>query len=314
VSGGGVPRNYTYAWSPNTATTALVNNLAQGTYTVTVTDSKNCTIVGSITISEPILLQLSAVPNPVKCYASQDGQIQLQIVGGQSPYVYSYNGGTSYGGNPNLVGVGAGTYALAVRDANGCIATSTALIDQPAKLTVDAGEDTEIEYEDLIIDRTATVNTTGLVSYIWTSTPRDTSVVITTTAILNGQPLADTYYKIVITDDNGCTAEDKFFVRVKSVRRTFVANAITPNNDNINDVLFVQGGRGAERVNYFKVYDRWGELIFETTDTPINDKKSGWNATFKGQAVDPGVFVWFAEVRYSDGQVEILKGSVDVLK
>jgi large repetitive protein len=311
VTGGALPRNYTYAWAPNTATTALVNNLAVGTYSVTVTDSKLCTIVGSITISEPDLLQLSAVPNAAKCYASHDGQIQLQITGGQSPYVYSYDGGATYGGNPNLVGVRSGNYALSVRDANGCIANSTTFIDEPAELRVDAGPDKEIEYEDLVH---FTANASATVSYVWTSTPHDTSVVVANTAVLHGQPLADTYYKVVATDINGCVAEDKLFVRVKSIRRIFVANAITPNNDNINDVLFVQGGRGAERVNYFKVFDRWGELIFETADTPINDKKSGWNATYKGQAVDPGVYVWFAEVRYSDGQVEVLKGSVDILK
>jgi gliding motility-associated-like protein len=304
--------NYTYLWDNlGASTTSSISDLPQGTYRVTVTDKNNCVVSSTVVITEPALLTLTAVPTGVKCYGTQDGQILLQIQGGTTPYVYSYNGGTSFGGNPNLVGVRAGNYNLAVRDANGCIANATTVVNEPVKLVVNAGSDLQIEYEKTIkLEATQIPN----VSYQWTSTPTDSAVVRSDSSILRGMPLSDTYYKVVITDQNGCTADDRVFVRVKSIRRVFVANAITPNADNINDVLFVQGGVGTEKVTYLKVYNRWGELIFENKNMAINDPKSGWNGTYKGQFVDPGVFVWFAEVQYSDGQTQVWRGSVDVLK
>ena len=70
----------------------------------------------------------------------------------------------------------------------------------------------------------------------------------------------------------------------------FIPNAFTPNGDNENDVLFVRG-RNVEKM-YLKIYDRWGELVFET------DKQSvGWDGKFKGELVDPAVFVYHLEVK-----------------
>lgn len=87
----------------------------------------------------------------------------------------------------------------------------------------------------------------------------------------------------------------------------FVPNAFSPNGDNNNDELFVRG-LNLEEIQ-FKIFDRWGELVFET-----NDQSVGWDGTYKGKPVDPDVYVYHLQVVCFDGQENLIKGNVTVLK
>lgn len=87
----------------------------------------------------------------------------------------------------------------------------------------------------------------------------------------------------------------------------FVPNAFTPNNDNNNDKVFVRG-QNIETMN-FMIFDRWGELVFETTDQSI-----GWDGTFKGEVLDPDVYVYHLTVICVDGQENLIKGNITLLR
>jgi len=87
----------------------------------------------------------------------------------------------------------------------------------------------------------------------------------------------------------------------------FVPNAFTPNNDNNNDKVFVRG-QNIETMK-FMIFDRWGELVFETTDQSI-----GWNGTFKDEALDPDVYVYHLKVICFDGQENLIKGNITLLR
>ena len=63
----------------------------------------------------------------------------------------------------------------------------------------------------------------------------------------------------------------------------------------------------------FRVFDRWGELIFQAENLPVNSEQEGWNGTFKNKPVQQGVYVFFAEVEYFDGLKEIIKGDITVV-
>lgn len=118
-------------------------------------------------------------------------------------------------------------------------------------------------------------------------------------------------YDFIVTDANGCLGEDFIIIRTNTAQTVFVATAFTPNNDGNNDVLFVQSSEVAQ-VD-FQVFDRWGNLVFETIDAPINDENYGWNGTYRGQKVS-GNFAWVATIRFEDGTEEVLKGSVLLLR
>ncbi len=87
----------------------------------------------------------------------------------------------------------------------------------------------------------------------------------------------------------------------------YVPNAFSPNGDNNNDILYVRG-LNLEEIQ-FKVFDRWGELVFESTDQSV-----GWDGTYKGKPVDPDVYVYHLQVICFDGQENLIKGNVTVLK
>jgi gliding motility-associated-like protein len=92
-----------------------------------------------------------------------------------------------------------------------------------------------------------------------------------------------------------------------------VPTAFTPNDDNVNDVLAVRGKSGT-KVNVFRVYDRWGELLYEALNFNINDASTGWNGYFKGQPMTSGLYVWYIEAEYIDGAKEILKGHTTLMR
>jgi hypothetical protein len=77
--------------------------------------------------------------------------------------------------------------------------------------------------------------------------------------------------------------------------------------------LFIQGDATIQ-VTYFRVYDRWGELVFESRDHAVNDPDVGWDGYFKGQLMDIGTFGWVAEVVFADGKVEVFKGNVVLVR
>jgi len=115
----------------------------------------------------------------------------------------------------------------------------------------------------------------------------------------------------VVISDGICTRSDSVAVTVYELNcdepDIFVPDAFTPNGDGNNDVLFVRG-RFIARMD-LKIFDRWGELVFETTD-----QSDGWDATFKGKPVDPAVYVYWLEVTCGDGQEFFKKGNVTVIR
>ncbi|MDG2246944.1 MAG: gliding motility-associated C-terminal domain-containing protein [Flavobacteriales bacterium] len=87
----------------------------------------------------------------------------------------------------------------------------------------------------------------------------------------------------------------------------YVPNAFTPNSDQLNEQLYVRGVFITDL--YFVIYDRWGEVMFETTSLSL-----GWDATFKGRDVDPDVYVYYLEAVCEDGQTYFEKGNITVIR
>jgi gliding motility-associated-like protein len=92
----------------------------------------------------------------------------------------------------------------------------------------------------------------------------------------------------------------------------FIANAITPDGDGINDILIVRG-RGIT-VKSFRIFNRWGNLVFEKVGFQPNDPKYGWDGKVKGVPANPDVYVYVAEVVCDNGTPYLYKGNVTILK
>lgn len=123
-------------------------------------------------------------------------------------------------------------------------------------------------------------------------------------------PLAtpeETIIYTVTNSENGCSSFDNVVVTVTIVPSIFVPNIFSPNGDQHNDVLYVRG-RGIKELNFI-VYDRWGEKVFQT-----DDQNYGWDGYFRGQKMNPAVFVYYVEATFVDGESTVLKGDVTLIR
>ena len=127
-------------------------------------------------------------------------------------------------------------------------------------------------------------------------------------------PRRTTTYKVTGTSAQGCTAEDDVTVHVTcSGDQLFIPNTFTPNNDGFNDMFYPQG-KGLSTVQRFSVYNRWGELIFDRQNIPLNDPAAVWNGTYKGDPLKPDVFVYVVRAVCEDGQPVEIKGDISLIR
>ena len=120
---------FTYLWS-NGETTAKANNLKAGSHFVLVTDANGCQVTENVTIAEPAALVVTASSQTdVSCNGQSDGAITVTTAGGDAPYNYSWSNGQAGATLNNLSG---GAYTVTVTDANGCTATQSFTIVEPA--------------------------------------------------------------------------------------------------------------------------------------------------------------------------------------
>ncbi|MGA1582009.1 MAG: gliding motility-associated C-terminal domain-containing protein [Saprospiraceae bacterium] len=310
LPGGGTP-GYTLLWSTGGSGTGI-GPLDTGLYSVTVTDANDCIISGEAPISEPPQLIIDSIlVTDVICHGDTNGSVQIFASGGTPPYVYSLGGGVVL--LENLIeGLGGGGYTVVVEDANGCLATMQVVISEPPPLSIDAGPDLTIELGETVTLQSVLSPIFWSVNYQWegpegtlscSSCPRPTV-----------QPLDYSVYTVTVRDSNGCEATDQLQVRVDKVRPVFIPNVFSPNEDGRNDFFSVFGGAAAERVELLQVYSRWGELVYEGRDLPLNDPTRGWNGTFRGKPVDAGVFAFYTEVLFIDGEVILFEGDVTVVR
>jgi hypothetical protein len=150
VTGGITP--YTYVWTATAggivpagqANNQNLTGLVAGTYSVAVTDANGCTANKSVIITQPAAVATTATQVNATCYGTSTGSINLTVTGGITPYTYVWTasaGGivpTGQANNQNLTGLLAGTYSVAVTDANGCTANRSVIITQPAAVATTA--------------------------------------------------------------------------------------------------------------------------------------------------------------------------------
>ncbi|MFP9116137.1 SprB repeat-containing protein, partial [Flavobacterium sp. RHBU_3] len=126
---------YTYNWTPGNPTgdgTASVSSLTAGVWTCTITDANGCTLVKTVTITQPTALSASiSSQTNILCNGGATGSATVTATGGTTGYTYLWSNGAT---TATITGLAAGTYNVTVTDANGCTATASAVLTQPTAL------------------------------------------------------------------------------------------------------------------------------------------------------------------------------------
>lgn len=189
---------FTYAWN-NGATEQDIDGLAAGDYVVTITDDNNCLLItDTITLSDPPQIEIITVGiDSISCFGEMDGNINVAVTGGLPPYEYTWNNDVI---EPNLEGVGAGTYILTVEDALNCAVSGPMIVlPQPPLLELSTDFiDLDVNCEGNLIDSVQLMVEGGTApfSILWSNGDDD--------AVLSGAPPGD--YSVSVTDAFGCFA------------------------------------------------------------------------------------------------------------
>ena len=307
-----------YSWKRAGITvgnTAQLISTIGGTYALSVTNDFGCSDsdTTSIAVNNDIPMAGKISVKSVTCHGENDGYIRLDsIISNHQPVLFSLNGGP-FEANLSYGNLEPGTYVVTLLDNYGCEwQTAPIMVTEPPVLSVDLGADIEAIFGDSVtIEANVNVLLSALESLQWNPLLDTLHAQTFTQTFL---PLKSKYVTLEVVDTNGCNAKAKIAVRVQRPNEVYIANIFKPGSPNLNDRLTVFAGRGVEEIESFRVFDRWGSLLFETLHYQPNDPIFGWDGTYKDQMVLPGVYVYAATVRFIDGEVQLFKGDVTVFR
>ncbi len=279
----------TYSWDfgdGQTTTTTNPSHLyaSPGIYTVSlyIADNvHNC--------KDTIKKTMEIFPEPVLSLSGKDTcqnkPTQLSVTGGLT-YTWSPSAGLN---NPNssnpIATLSTSTiFSVTANNIYGCVGANTLqvnIIEPPTPISWDTS---------IVIGQTATLPGYVGSGYTYSWTPGD---YLSCTTCVNpvATPTVDYIYSVTVSDRLGCFQRvNTYTVDILPLSSVDVPTAFTPNGDGINDFINVDGW-GIKKLNYFRVYNRWGELIYET-----NDLKAGWDGFYKGVPQNMETYVYQTEV------------------
>ncbi|MBN8672125.1 MAG: gliding motility-associated C-terminal domain-containing protein [Chitinophagales bacterium] len=302
----------TYTWTPSatlscsTCSNPVAKPLTNTTYTVIGQDNIGCSDSDKVTVSIIERGPVTYGPDAEFCIG---GSAELYATGGSS-YTWIPSDGLNNHQQAKVKAAPNNTtkYTVIVKQGDCFVDTGYINVTVHPLPVVELGPDVTIGGGNSTQLRAAGDN---IVIYSWTPYYQlscdDCSSPV-------ASPRRTTEYKVNVTDRYGCEGSDNITVRVLCENgQIFIPNTFTPNGDGINDMFFPQG-KGLDYVKSFRVYSRWGELVFSRDDMKINDPASGWDGTFKNTPLKPDVFVYVIRAYCESGELIELKGDISLVR
>ena len=202
-----------------------------------------------------------------------------------------------------------GDYVLTVQ--TGCETAEQIFKVTDASLELELGADQTIQIGDTL-ELNPTLSGLGvLLPHFWSSDNPRYSISCRECLSTRAFPIDNTVYSLQISNEYGCVASDEVAITVEHF--LYAPNVFSPSMSAPNNTFFLQSKNPID-ITYLRIFDRWGELVFERQNSVTNDISSGWDGTMNRRDVSSGVFVWMAEIVYANGVVERINGDVTLLK
>ena len=298
TAGGGTD----YDWGTyGTGSSVVVNPTTTTTYTVTGTDGNSCSNTAQITVT--VVDNYDATIDPAGPYCTADGSVTLTSADGGG--TWSGNGitnGTNGTFDPSVAGGGTHTITYGIPGACGDTATINITVNESPDISAVSQSESCTGASDGEINITV-IGGASPYSYLWSPEGSGTST----------DGLGEGTYIITTIDDNGCqrsvtvVLDDPDIPCDITTPHVVVPTVFSPNGDGQNDVLYVRG-EGVVSLEFI-VYTRWGEKVFESTDL-----NSGWDGTYKGNPMDPAVFVYSLRATLVNDEEVNLYGDVTLVR
>lgn len=311
TQGGEAP--YTYRWS-NGSTETFILNVAAGKYTVSIVDNLGCERIKVLEVEENPAIEPNDELKPIICFDDKNGSITLNPMGGVPPYVASLepDGHLLQGLNFRFDNLSPGSYTLEITDSEGCSWRNTYELLEPSKPFVDIlPADTIIRLGDSLY--LPIVHNIANPVINWTPAldlnPEDQESPMV-------RPLNDQLYQVLLNNEFGCLATDKVFIQVEKDRNVFIPNAFSPNGDGSNEIFRIRSiNPGVLQIDEFRIFDQFGQLLFEQLEVPPNDPQYGWDGRNRGgQDVQPGVYTYYAMINYLDLESKLFEGKILLIR
>jgi gliding motility-associated-like protein len=279
VTGGTTP--YTYSLNGNPAqNNGNFTGLLSGTYTVLISDANNCLRQQSFLVSDNSELNLSLITTDELCNKN-NGTAQIDSCSGSAPFSYSWSHNINL--NSSIAtNLGAGSYSVLVTDALGCSGSTNFSISNQNEIFPG---NVYVNPSIPLVDQTFTFGITQengwtLSQVILPDGSNNSNLENSFTSTEFGY----LYSTFIVMSDKGCIDTLVLEIFVKDAMTIYIPNSFTPNNDYLNEEWKVYGT--VVKDISILVFNRWGELIFESTDL-----EKGWNGSFKGTKVQEDVYV-----------------------
>jgi len=297
--------------SNTTDASIVVSPTETTTYYLSVIDDRACENTDSITVTvlQPITAQ--AAGSAEFCAGES---VQLLAAGGDY-YEWTPNTGLSNPNIPDPIANPTQTTEYVVLVYNDCYdGTASSVFADTDTVTVfvnplpvvEAGPDISINVGEIGVLMGESTGT-GMLNNTWT--PNNASISDVLSLNPEVSPLASTTYYLSTTDDKGCINSDSVRVEVTNIFDVLIPNAFSPNNDGVNDLFRIIRTRGLRDFVAFRVFNRWGNMVFESSDF-----EGEWDGTHKGQALEMGVYVYYiAATTYLD-EPFVHKGNITLIK
>jgi gliding motility-associated-like protein len=305
----------TYQWSPlqglscTVCTNPTASPLITTPYIVAGTNAVGCTVYDTVivTVIQPMNLQVAG--NDSICI----GQSTLLQASGAATYIWSPAVGLSSTtiSNPVASPVNTTIYRVIGYDGHNCYSDTAFITVAIGKYpTVSLGTDLTLAAGTQYPLKTLVVNG-PITQWLWTPS-NDLNCSSCPLPVANIKK--DISYMVKVTTAYGCSAADTINIKVFcSQSQVFIANGFTPDGDGINDVLTVRG-TGIAMVKHFRIFNRWGVVVFERDNFPPNNTAYAWDGKVKGKEVPPDIFVYTAEVICENGNSFTYKGNISLIK
>ena len=316
-----VDGNADIVWTTNTGAISSGENEEEaivtsvGVYYFTATNPETgCFAIDSIEVmsNDDKVSEVDIDLRQPECFGDETGDMTITILaGGTPPFLYEVGNLSNNDGVFN--NLQPGEYEVLITDDLGCLFLAEfeitdveeVIFESPtADVRLDYGNDTTLVLEtNLELDE--------IESITWTPDIEgscDTCLEIEVESALESQT-----YQVTLLDINGCEVTTTIRLSVDIQVDIYVPNVINPNSTSGNSKFFPQTELEDLEVVEFYVYDRWGNLVYSAQNFPLNDPSFGWDGTYKGQNVVPGVYVYYMNVAIPGLNNETVAGDVTVI-
>ena len=301
-----------YTWSPGATLSCTACNPTHATptvptqYFVTGTDHNGCKGTDSVVVHIRTKTTSGAMGSGYICYGQS---LQLNDTGATKFTWIPTTGLNAWNiADPIASPYSTITYTVVAQLGNCTPDTNYVNVVVHPLPQIDAGPD-----QTIVDGASALIKGTGTSIATITWTPSQT---LSCDSCLNptSTPPTTTTYTVSVSSEYGCLASDSVTIKVIcDASQVFMPNAFTPNNDGNNDVYYPRGS-GISIIRSFRIYNRWGELLFERSNIQINDESNAWNGSYNGGEPRPDVYVYVVEAVCANGQSVSLKGDVTIIK